>query len=345
MYPSKYTPFFGTFVKNFKEQLENEDIKFELAVISGKGISKFDKIKKYFKFFRDVISSIKNDDYDLIYVHYISHSLLPLLLVKSFIKKPLVLNAHGSDVFVNNRVGDYIQKIVTPLIKKANMIVVPSEYFKDVVHDKFMINKENIFVSPSGGIDTKLFKPKDTIKEIFTIGYVSRIDKSKGWDTLLDAINLLKEKNLVFRVLIIGSGAEEKLLLQKIEELKLEDTVEFVGAKSHNDLVNYFNKMNIFAFTTKLFESLGLVGLEAMACGVPVVGSNIGGLPSYIKDGVNGKLFEAGNVEKLLESIEYFINLDDDTFSSYKDESLLTAKKYDSTKVGNQLANIIGGIK
>ena len=341
MYPSKKSPFFGIFVKNFKNQLEKKGITFTLAVVEGRGTSKVEKIQKYFKFFLDVISAIKKNDYDVIYVHYVSHSLIPLLFVKSFIKKPLILNAHGSDILFNNKAGEYLQKLVAPIIIKANMVVVPSEYFKDIVNDRFMIKKEKIFVSPSGGINTQLFKPKDMKKDIFTIGYVSRIDKGKGWDTLLKAVNLLNTRGLVFRVLIIGSGAEEKLLLKKIEELKLENIVEYIGAKPHNELVNYFNKMNIFAFTTRLAESLGLVGLEAMACGVPVIGSNIGGLSYYIKNGINGKLFEPSNYHELSKYIEYFMDLNDVEFKKYQVYALETAKQYDSEKVTLELLEAI----
>jgi glycosyltransferase involved in cell wall biosynthesis len=341
MYPSKKSPFFGIFVRNFKNQLEQKEVTFTLAVVKGRGTSKVEKIQKYFKFFVDVRSAIKKNDYNVIYVHYISHSLIPLLFVKLFSKKPLILNAHGSDVLVNKTIEKFIQKLVTPKIKKANLIVVPSEYFKEIVYNKFSIKKEKIFVSPSGGIDIQLFKPKDRKKDIFTIGYVSRIDKGKGWDTLLYAVSLLKEKGLIFRVLIIGGGAEEKLLIETTKDLKLENIVQYVGIKPHSELVNYFNQMNIFAFTTRLAESLGLVGLEAMACGVPVLGSNIGGLPSYIDHSVNGMLFEPSNYNELSKYIEYFMNLDSDELREYQVNSLETAKKYDSEKVTSTLLNEI----
>ncbi|MEA2018797.1 MAG: glycosyltransferase family 4 protein [Campylobacterota bacterium] len=342
MYPSKESPFFGIFVKNFKNQLEQKEVTFTLVVVEGRGISKIEKIQKYFKFFIDVRSEIKKNDYDVIYVHYISHSLIPLLFVKLFSNKPLILNAHGSDVLVNNKMGKFIQKLVIPIIKKANLLVVPSEYFKDIIYHKFSINKEKIFVSPSGGINTQFFKPQNITKNIFTIGYVSRIDKGKGWDILLDAISLLKAKGFTFKVLMIGGGVEEKLLLQKIEELKLENIVNFVGPKPHNELVSYFNQMNIFAFTTtRLSESLGLVGLEAMACAVPVVGSNIGGLPGYIDDGINGALFESSNYHELSKHLEYFMNLDSDEIRKYQVNALETAKKYDSEKVTQELLSSI----
>jgi len=336
MYPSNNCPYYGSFVENIKKELEKKDIEIELAVIKGKSKNKLEKFFKYVKFFLEVITKVRRSDYDLIYVHYILHSLIPLLFVK--IKKPLVLHAHGSDVFVNNKIGAIIQKFNSSLIKKSSLIIVPSLYFKEVIKKKFNIKESKIFISPSGGIDTKVFKPMNLEKNnIFTIGYVSRIDKGKGWDIFLRAVKVLKDKNLNFKVIMIGDGEEKSKLIKLIKNLKLEKYVEYLGAKPHKELPFYFNKMDLFVFPTVLKESLGLVGLEAMACGVPIVGSNIGGLPSYIKDGINGKLFEAGNVNELAKNIEYFINLDKINFEIYKKEALKTAKLYEKSIVIEKL--------
>lgn len=343
MYPSKGHPTYGTFVKNFESQLKEEGFEISKAVIEGRGKSKVEKLKKYFNFFQDVVNAIKKNDYDLIYVHYVSHSLLPLLFVQKYINKPLVVNAHGSDIFTVSKAGSLIQKLVTPIIKNASLVVVPSDYFKEVVQNKFTLSKNKIFVSPSGGIDTNLFRPIDRKEnDIFTIGFVSRIDNGKGWDILLDAVFLLQNKNYNFKVLMLGGGSQEDLLLKKIDDLNLHNIVEYIGAKPHEELVSYFNKMDVFAFTTtRLAESLGLVGLEAMACGVPVVGSDIGGLPSYISDGVNGKLFEPGNSKQLSEHIDFFMNIDSNQMNDYKEEALITAKKYDANIVKQELAKKI----
>lgn len=339
MYPSQEHPFYGIFVQNFEKQLIDENIEFTKAVIEGRGKSKLEKLKKYIKFFIDVHKAIKENDYDVIYVHYVGHSLLPFLFVKKALNKPLVINAHGSDIFSNSKIGLFIQKLVAHIIQKANLIVVPSDYFKDIVGQKYQ--HKNVFVSPSGGIDTTLFKPLPTKekREIFTIGFVSRIDEGKGWDVLLKAVKILKDKNLAFKVFMIGFGEQQKALLQLIKELELESCVTYLGAKPHDELPSYFNQMDIFVFTTRLAESLGLVGLEAMACGVPVVGSNIGGLPSYINDGVNGKLFEPVNVEELVSALEYFMVLDKGQFDMYKNQALMTAKKYDSKIVAKELSD------
>lgn len=341
MYPSKDYPFYGIFVKNFENQLMPEGFKFETVAIKGRGRTKIEKLKKYFHFFSDIFRALNEDKYDLIYVHYVGHTLLPFLLFKRNLSKPLVVNAHGSDIFSVSNIGHLIQKMITPIIKEADMVVVPSNYFKSIIEEKFSIHKNSIFISPSGGIDTNLFMPLALEKrEIFTVGFVSRIDEGKGWDVLLDAVYLLKQKNLNFKVLLVGSGDQNDAMLKKIDELELSGIVEYVGAKPHDELPYYFNQMDIFAFTTtRLAESLGLVGLEAMACGVPVVGSNIGGLPSYISENVNGKLFETGNSAMLAKYIEFFMALNKDEFSKYKTHALETAKRYDSKIVARELAD------
>ncbi len=339
MYPSTGHPFYGIFVQNFEKQLTDENIESVKVAIEGRGKSKIDKLKKYIKFFINTYKAVKKNDYDLIYVHYIGHSLLPFLFIKKSLNKPLVINAHGSDIFANSKSALLIQKLVARIVQKSNLMVVPSEYFKDIVENKFQ--HKNIFISPSGGINTNLFKPLPDIEKqnIFTIGFVSRIDEGKGWDTLLKAIKILKSKKLTFKVMMIGSGEQQETMLQLTNTLDLENCVSCLGAKPHDELPHYFNQMDIFAFTTRLDESLGLVGLESMACGVPVVGSNIGGLPSYISDGVNGKLFEAGNSEELAKCIEFFMMIEKDEFSKYKTQALETAKRYDSKIVNQALMN------
>lgn len=337
MYPSAECPSYGVFVKTFEEQLIDEGCEFRKAIIIGRGKSKLDKLKKYFLFFLYVFKAIRKDDFDLIYVHYMSHSLLPLLLVQKYIKKPLVINAHGSDVLYTSKIGKLIQKLVTNIIKKANLIVVPSSYFEDIVTKKFDLPKDKIFISPSGGIDTKIFKPLEISRDnnLLTIGYISRIDQGKGWDILLNAVSEILNKNdIEFKVLMIGDGSQKDLLFKKISELNLQDYIEYLGPKPHNELAGYYNQFDIFIFPTMLPESLGLVGLEAISCGVPVIASKIGGLQDYIINGQNGYFFTPGNAEELEDKILLFTN-NRENFSNIK-ESVL---KYDSKIVAKNMVS------
>ncbi|MBQ0831296.1 glycosyltransferase family 4 protein [Marinobacter sp.] len=333
MYPSGGSPFYGIFVKNFESQMIDKGVMVESVVIRGRSNSIFRKVLQYFIFMFSVIRAVFNNNFDIIYVHYAKHSLIPLALISRFIKKPVVINAHGDDITESS----LLLRFVSDLIVGSDLLVVPSEYFRDIASKRF--NHDNVFVSPSAGVDTKQFSPvlKSTNHDIFTIGYVSRVDPGKGWDVLLNACVLLKNGSVNFRVHIIGAGNDEQRLLDKITDLGLEDVVFYFGPKPHNSLQEYFNEMDLFVFPTMLHESLGLVGLEAMACAVPVVGSNIGGLPSYIKDSVNGKLFTPGDFRQLAETIESFTDMDKNLLSSFKASARDTAELYDSDIVTQNL--------
>jgi glycosyltransferase involved in cell wall biosynthesis len=342
MYPSESNPTYGVFVKTFENQLVKEGFEIKKAVISGRARSRLNKFYKYLLFFRDVFSSVKNGEYDLIYVHYINHSLLPLIFVKRKPKTALVVNAHGSDVVTTTRLSLLVQKIVAPIIKEADLLVVPSEYFKNIVYEKFSVSKDRLFVSPSGGINLSFFRPLNIrkINGIHTIGYVSRIDKGKGWDTLLFAVKQLLQCNITdFKVLMIGCGEQLGEFKAMIKDLDLIDHIDYLGEIPHDSLPQYYNRMDVFAFTTRRYESLGLVGLEAMACGVPVVGSEIGGLKSYIKPGINGEFFEPGNATDLANKLARMIETEKPELSIMGLNAIETAGEYDSNLIRSELIN------
>ena len=277
------------------------------------------------------------------------HSLLPLIPFVNKITKPIIINAHGSDVIKESIIGSIINKATVNVINKATLIVTPSDYLKRLLSQKFKIEMNKIFVSPSGGVNMKIFKKNNISKDnqIFTIGYVSRIDEGKGWDVLLKASKQLLNNGIKkFQVKIIGSGIQEKQLFEMIDRLGLREKVEFIGPIQQIELVNYYNQMDLFVFPTRLKESLGLVGLEAMACGLPVIGSNIGGLKSYIRNGLNGELFESNDYKQLSQKIEYFMQLDETKYKLYSDNAINTAKEFDSKVVNinlkNKLLSIVG---
>ena len=98
-----------------------------------------------------------------------------------------------------------------------------------------------------------------------------------------------------------------------IKTLGLEEKVIHFPLLPQSSLAYVYNAIEAFVFPTKRKgESLGLVGLEAMACGAPVIGSQIGGLKDYIIDGKNGLFFEPKNVEELASQLQAFINLPED---------------------------------
>jgi L-malate glycosyltransferase len=341
MYPSKGQPTYGVFVRHFVNQMTDCGVIVDKVVIEGRGYGLFHKLSKYWSFFSRASRSLRSSDYDLIYAHYIGHSLLPLLVQRRKHGRPLVVNAHGSDVFPVSKVSRLIKSLVKPVVRASDLIVVPSEYFSDVISKEFSLPKNKIFVSPSGGVDTSLFFPVNTMPKpsLLTVGYVSRIDPGKGWETLLFSLAKFAQGGTCdFRCLIIGGGSEVDKLLEMAKRLNLGSSVEYLGAVAHHELPRYYNEMDVFVFPTQReAESLGLVGLEALACGIPVIGSDIGALPSYIEHGRNGFLFPPGDSDRLFSCLERFVSLNESEVQNLKRNAAMSLRGYDSTSVGYAL--------
>lgn len=341
MYPSSANVSYGIFVRNFEEDMLKRGVTFRKAIIKGKGKNTFDKLKKYFRFFLDIYMLVYKKDINLIYVHYISHSLLPLFPIAPFLKKPLVINAHGSDLLPKKLLSKMILTINYYTIKNSSMIVVPSEFFRNIIVDKY--NHSNVIISPSGGVDSSLFylrKKKCFDPLALVLGYVSRIDEGKGWDIFLNSLVILRGANpaLNIKAVMVGGGAQEFLVQDVINNLGLELIVSYLGPKPQNELPEILNNIDLFVFPTMLTESLGLVGLESMACGAPVVGSRVGGLTSYIDDGVNGFLFDPGDAEQLASVYSKYNALDEVEKRGISSNAIETAKLYDKDIVGEKLS-------
>lgn len=115
-----------------------------------------------------------------------------------------------------------------------------------------------------------------------TIGIVSRIENGKGQDILIDAVYILKKRVKNVKALIVGEGDDSKLKA-RIEKLDLNNNIELLGFQK--DLKKYFSKMDVFVFPTYWpLEGFGLVLLEAMKAGIPIVTTNFGPVPEIVND-------------------------------------------------------------
>ena len=338
MYPSAEDTSYGVFVKNFEQQVESQGLKIaDKVVIAGKGRNSFNKIRKYISFYYNIIYKGLTVQYDIIYAHYLTHCALPLLILKLFSSKPLVLNAHGDDVMATTATQKILQFLAKPLVVKSDMLVVPSNFFSNQVQRIFGISASKIFVSPSGGVDTSLFEKLPVKRsDKFVIGYMSRIEKGKGWRVFLKAVSKFKSdiqdpENL--RIIVIGDGTEKQTMLEEVERLELKSNITIKGRLKQVNLPLALNELDLMIFPTLLHESLGLAGLEAMSCGVPVIGSRIGGLSDYIEDNDNGFLFEPGNEHELYKKICLYYNLPEKEKERLQFNARKTALKFDSALV------------
>jgi len=349
MYPTEEKPSFGIFVKNIADFLKNQK-NIRLQTVSPKGKN---KIIKYINFYIESFKAIKSNSWDVIYVHYYTHSVFPVFIHKLINKNnkyKLLVHIHGGDLIPENIISRILIKIMYLFQSVVDYFIVPSNYSANVLKEKYKIPKKKIFIYPSGGVDTNLFRPIDKyecrrklgIKENeFIIGFVSRLDKGKGWDIFLDALSMLSKEKIKFKSIVVGDGKEKLLFLNKLSNLNLQNKVVYLGVKPHYELPIIYNSMDLFVFPTLLKESLGLVGLEAMACGVPVIGSRIGGLKDYIEEGKNGFFFKPGDSKDLYRKISQFYNLPQEIKRKIRNNALSTAKNFSSEKVNKELLNFI----
>ena len=340
LYPSKQDTSYGTFVALFVQELQNcsTHYKIDLCVIRGRTTSKICKLLKYFWFYLSMTLRILFHRYELIYVHYITYSSIPLLFLSKIKKLNIVFNIHGDDLLTKSKVAENVLDAVHILLINSKLVVVPSEFFKDILIDKFKdIRFQNIFVSPSGGVEKSFYNEMiASVQSPFTIGYVSRIDTGKGWDVLLRAIQDIY-KEYPIQVKIAGTGRQVEELKHMISTLNLSHIVTYYGSLSHAELPQFYANLTLFVFPTTLKESLGLVGLEAMAASKPVIGSAIGGLKSYIKDGYNGFLIPPGNSKRMGECIVNYINFPDEMKLEMNRNAFKTAQLYQADVVTKKL--------
>lgn len=159
------------------------------------------------------------------------------------------------------------------------------------------------------GTDISLFRKMDSNSirkkyqlDKFTFGYIGRLEETKGILDLINAFARLKEDA---RLLIVGKGSVEDKMNMLIKRLNLSDKIRYVGYVSHPQLPEYYNAMDCLVvptYTTDMVkEQFGRVIIEALACGVPVVGSTSGAIPAVI--GEAGLVFEEKNVQDLTEKM------------------------------------------
>ena len=178
------------------------------------------------------------------------------------------------------------------------------------------------FICPSRGIQEKLsvngfentvhipyfvfpdrFKPDPGRIVNGFILYVGVLFPQKGVDYLIDAMPAILEKKPGASLHIVGEGPEEESLKKKTKVLGLEDKIVFYGRVKKEDLPGFYSKANVVAVPSIWMEQFGIVGLEAMASGRPVVGSDIGGIPEWLSDGKTGLLARPKDSHDLADKI------------------------------------------
>lgn len=258
-------------------------------------------------FILDALKYGKKAHIDLIHAHWWIPSGVVALVIAKMLNKPYVLTSHGTDVFLVKKFFP-LKSLAKMIYSKSKLITVVSNSLKQVLTEEIGINPEKIKVFPMP-CDLSLFYPVHVQSKDKVILSIGRLTKQKGFDYLIEAIKILKERNINLNLIIIGEGREKEHILKHSQELGLKEIVQLVPYQPKAKLNYYYNMCNIFVLPsiTDLRgrqEGLGLVLLEAMACKKPVIGTNTGGIPDIVKDGKTGLLVPEKDSHALANAIE-----------------------------------------
>lgn len=350
MYPNKKAPFYGVFVQRFCKEIEKINIQYDLSIMHKKS-GKVRKIIGYIVFYCKTFCYSLFGRYDLVYIHYASHSSFPILCANKLKKMKIFTNVHGSDIVPENAHQQKMQKYSMRIIEKSEKIIVPSEYFREYVCKKYSLNYSKVYVYPSAGVDDIFYFPHSMEKRLediekfgfsqdkIRVGFVGRITAKKGWSTFVRMADLIIRTRKDIQFILVGTGNEEKQLEALIKQLGLKSFIKCLDFQPPEQLAQIYNCFDLFIFPTE-GESLGLVALEAMACGVPVIASNISAPKYYIEDGVNGYKFEVGNISKLSLAVYLYIDLPKEKKDEICSAAYTTGSRYYSKCILESLISI-----
>ncbi len=226
-------------------------------------------------------------------------------------KTPVIINYHGgeADAYLAKSLG-----WVGPTLKRADTIVVPSGYLQRVflAHGVETEIIQNI-------VDTDRFKPCSQRQERYQSGphlVVTRnLESIYGIRTAIRAAAILSQSLPGVRLSIAGEGPQKPELLNLVKQLKLEKVVNFTGKLTPEQIADLYYDADIMLNPTTVDNMPGSV-LEALACGIPVVTTNVGGIPYIVEDGKTALLVNvddaagmAAQVERLLGDASLFLRL------------------------------------
>ncbi len=238
----------------------------------------------------------------------------------------------------------FLKHLFKTIFTKADYIQTISNYL--AVWARKMDYKGRLEIIPNG-VDINIFKKNlDNIDKLRSkleapLSYIwlittSRLVEKNGIEDIIKALKYLDKK---YKLFILGTGPLEERLRRITKDLDLEDRVKFLGQKDHKDIPDYINVSKVF-IRPSLSEGMGNSFIEAMAAGIPVIGTRVGGIPDFIKDGETGLFCEVNSPQSIAEKVTEYINNPKRTDKIVETAQKLVREKYDWDLIAEKMKNI-----
>lgn len=280
-----------------------------------------------------MVDVVKYEKLDLLHVHYaIPHAsaafMAKQILASQGIHIPVITTLHGTDITLVGKDASY-EPVVTFSINQSDGVTAVSADLAQETYDTFRVSRE-IEVIPNF-IDLSRFKkqPKEHFKKAICpngeklLVHTSNFRKVKRIEDVIGMFSLL-QKEVPAKLLLVGDGPERQKMENMCREYHLCDEIRFLGKL--DAVEELLSVCDLFVMPSEK-ESFGLAALEAMACEVPVISSNTGGLPELVQQGKSGFMSPVGDVQDMAKNALYM--LDPERLPLFKAAALARAKEFD----------------
>ncbi|SEN38333.1 glycosyltransferase [Lihuaxuella thermophila] len=238
---------------------------------------------------------------DIFHAHYVSSYGIVAALTNYH---PLYISVWGSDIYHFPTTNIINRKIVEYALNHADVICSTSY---DMAQETRKYTDKPVEITPFG-VDLSKFKPLGLTKtdEMITIGTAKGLTEVYGISNLIKAFAKLEKEFPHSRLLIVGDGPKRAEYEALVEELGIAHKATFTGFVANSEIPYYINQMDIFALPSYR-ESFGVAAVEAQACGVPVVVTNVGGLPEVVDHEVTGLIIPDNHPDHLVQAFKRLI--------------------------------------
>jgi len=232
-----------------------------------------------------------------IHAHFASTNAIRGMLLAELIGVPFSCTGHGSDLLL------YPLPSLPEIIRRSNPFITISHYNRTLLLRKYGEVARKVKVIHCG-VDLSQFKTNRKRRgPAPAVLCVTWLRRAKGVGYLIEAVGILKKRNMEFKCKIVGGGSLADEIKAKIKEMNLDSVVELTGPLPHKEVIALYEDADLFVLPS-VSEGIPVALMEAMAMEVPVVATKITGVPELVDDGENGFLVEARHPEALADSIE-----------------------------------------
>lgn len=244
----------------------------------------------------------KQENLDLLHVHYSLPHATAAQLSREITGKPYITTIHGSDVTILGSDPSY-EPINTMSIEASNAVTTVSKYMANEAKKNLGIEKE-IHVIPNF-VDHELFQPApcrtlDSPRPRgITLVHVSNFRPVKRIENLVYSMCIITKKEPNAQLVLVGDGPERHRIEKLIDKLNLRRHIKLTGYRS--DVAEIMNCADVLVLCSET-ENAPLTILEGMSCGLPIIATNVGGIPEQVQDGKNGFLVPLKQTEEIAEA-------------------------------------------